>query len=180
MLKKTLWVTAAILVAASFLMAQTDKKDDPWIPLRYFVGQWRGTSSGEPGNGTAERKYEFALRGRYLRVSNKSVYPPQEKNKNGETHEDAGYFSYDKARKTFMLRQFHVEGFVNTYAQQVGPDLKQLVFVSEAIENIPAGWRARETYSIISEDEFVERFDLAEPGKDFQTYVESRFRRVRE
>jgi len=39
------------------------------------------------------------------------------------------------------------------------------VFTSEAIENIPAGWRARETYVVTGPDEFEEVFELAEPGK---------------
>jgi hypothetical protein len=39
------------------------------------------------------------------------------------------------------------------------------VFVTERIENIPAGWRAKETYKILNEDEFVEIFESAEPGK---------------
>jgi len=51
------------------------------------------------------------------------------------------------------------------------------VFVTEGIENIPAGWRARETYTIINENEFVERFELAEPGKAFATYLESHLKR---
>lgn len=104
---------------------------------------------------------------------------PQEKNKKGETHEDVGYFSYDKARKIIVLRQFHIEGFVNTYAQDTS-DPKRLVFASEAIENIAPGWRARESYKFISNDEFTERFELAEPGKEFELYVESHFKRVRE
>jgi hypothetical protein len=49
--------------------------------------------------------------------------------------------------------------------------------VTAAIENIPAGWRGRETHRIVSADEFVETFALAEPGKDFATYSETRFRR---
>jgi hypothetical protein len=56
-------------------------------------------------------------------------------------------------------------------------DSKTLVFVTEQIENIPAGWRARETYRIVSADEFVEVFELAEPGKDFELYSEGRYRR---
>jgi len=30
---------------------------------------------------------------------------------------------------------------------------------------------------LVSDDEFVETFALAEPGKDFATYSETRFRR---
>jgi hypothetical protein len=53
------------------------------------------------------------------------------------------------------------------------------VFVSEAIENIPAGYRARETYTIVSRDEFTERFEIAEPGKNFELYSEAHLKRIR-
>jgi hypothetical protein len=87
-------------------------------------------------------------------------------------------FSYDRGRKKFALRQFHVEGFVNQYSgEAIAADGKTLSFVSESIENIPAGFRARETYRIISADEFTETFELAEPGKEFAIYSETRFRR---
>ncbi len=92
--------------------------------------------------------------------------------------EDWGLFSYDRSRKQFVLRQFHVEGFVNQYRSEAAtsPD-KKLVFVTESIENIPAGWRGRESYRIVSPDEFVEVFELAAPGKEFEIYSESRFKR---
>jgi hypothetical protein len=87
--------------------------------------------------------------------------------------------SYDTARKLFVFRQFHTEGFVNTYVQQATADDRKIVFVSEAIENIPAGYRARETYTIFSRDEFTERFEIAEPGKDCELYSETHLKRVR-
>jgi hypothetical protein len=34
--------------------------------------------------------------------------------------------------------------------------------VTTSIENIPSGWRARETYRVVQEDEFIEKFDLAD------------------
>jgi hypothetical protein len=86
---------------------------------------------------------------------------------------------YDGIRKRFVFRQFHTEGFVNTYVQEPTADAKTIVFVTEAIENIPAGWRARETYTIVSNDEFTERFELAEPGREFELYSEAHLKRVR-
>jgi len=78
-----------------------------------------------------------------------------------------------------VLRQFHVEGFVNQYVHEsTSEDGKRLTFVTEAIENIPPGWRARESYILTGPDELVERFELAEPGKDFEIYSETRLRRV--
>ena len=58
-----------------------------------------------------------------------------------------------------MLRQFHVEGFVNQYAQDSESSSQKLVFTTESIENIPAGWRARETYVVHGPDEFEEIFE---------------------
>lgn len=43
------------------------------------------------------------------------------------------------------------------------------------LENIPAGRCARETYKILGPDEFVEVFELAEPGKNFEVYSEARY-----
>ena len=55
--------------------------------------------------------------------------------------------SFDSVRKRIVFRQFHVEGFVNQYALDATSLPDRLVFVSETIENIPAGFRARETMS---------------------------------
>ena len=73
--------------------------------------------------------------------------------------------------------QFHIEGFVNQYVMDyLAPDGKTIVFTSESIENIPSGWRARESYQVINPDEFIETFELAPLGKDFELYVRSQFK----
>ena len=151
---------------------------DTWAPLRFMLGTWEGTASGRPGESTVRREYRLVLRDRFIEVRNTSTYPPQAKNPKGEIHEDAGYISYDRARKGFVFRQFHVEGFVNTYVSGQ-PEPKQIAFTTEAIENIPAGWRARETYRFAGDDELIEVFELAEPGKEFAVYSEARLKRRR-
>jgi len=165
--------------AAVLLFAQ-EPKPDPFAPLRFFVGVWRGDQAGQPGNGVSERTYQFVLNNRFLEVKNTSTYPPQTKNPKGEVHHDMGMIGYDGARKTFVFRQFHQEGFVNTYVQEVSSDSSKLVFRSETIENIAPCWRARETYLLLSDAEFIERFELAEPGKEFAVYSEARLKRVKQ
>ena len=168
-----------ILSLPILCIAQPSPSDVPWGPLNSFVGHWRGTSQGEPGHGQGRRDYEFVLRGRFLQLKNRTVYPPQQGNAKGETHEDLGLFSYDSQRKRFVLRQFHVEGFVNQYVEtDRAPDSRTLVFISEGIENLPEGWRARETYQFVSQDEYTEVFELAPPQKDFSIYSESHWKRV--
>jgi hypothetical protein len=165
------------LMAAS-AATQTNQKPDVWAPLKFFVGAWEGTSKGQPGQGTCEREYQFAFNGKFLQVKNKSTYAPQEKNPKGEVHEDWGFLSFDQGRKKFVLRQFHVEGFVNQYLlDSKSEDGKTLVFITESIENTPAGWKARETYRIVNDSEFTEVFELAAPGKDFELYSETKFKR---
>lgn len=167
-------------VATPVGVAAKAPSPDRWAPFRQFLGTWEGTSRGEPGVGAARREYRLVLRDRFIEVRNTSTYPAQEKNPKGEVHEDVGYLSLDRGRKTFVLRQFHVEGFVNTYAtpaEQAGQ--QPIVFTSEAIENIPPGWRARETYRFIGPDELVEIFEVAEPDKEFTVYSETRLKRVR-
>lgn len=158
---------------------QTDQSD-PWKPLRPFIGKWEGDSKGQPGVGKMEREYVFVLKDRFVQVSNKAVYPPQEKNPKGETHEDLGFVGYDRGLKKLIFRQFHIEGFVIQYSlESIAEDGRSFVFTSTAIENIGPGWVARESYRFLSNDEFIETFALAGPGKEFETYSETRFRRKR-
>lgn len=177
MLKTTL-MSVALLLAASPFFAQTNNGADVWQPMKYFVGQWEGTGTGKPGTSKVRRDYRFVLNGKFLQVQNQSEYAPQPSNPKGESHEDWGLISFDKGRKQFVLRQFHVEGFVSQYVTtSISADGKTIVFTSESIENIPTGYRARETYKIVSEDEFNETFELAAPGKEFELYTENRLRR---
>src|SRR6187200_1319693 len=114
----------------SALFAQNSKRDSLWLPLKSFVGNWKGEGGGEPGKGKYERSYQFILNKKFIEIRNKSTYEPTKQYPNGEVHEDIGYFSYDNSRKTFMLRQFHTEGFVNQFRlDNISSDKKTLVFI---------------------------------------------------
>lgn len=165
-----------LLLASTITYGQSNKRDSIWAPIKYFVGTWKGEGGGEPGIGKYERSYQLTLNNNFVEIKNKSTYPPTDKHPKGETHEDIGYFGYDKIKKTFVLRQFHVESFINDYIlESISPDKKTLVFVSENIINIPKGWKAKETYRIISDKEFEEIFELAAPDKDFSAYSTVKF-----
>lgn len=158
--------------------AQDATQPDVWKPFRALVGTWTGTSTGKPGTATAESKFEFILNGNFLKVAGKSIYPPQEKNPKGQTYEGMDFISYDRIRQKFLLRQFSGEGFVNQYVlDQMDPDGKTFVFVSESMENLPPGFHARKTYRILNAEEFSDTFELAPPGKDLETYVETHYKR---
>lgn len=159
---------------------QPARKPDPWEPVRFLLGRWEGDSEGEPGKGKSVREYAFVLNNRFIEVRNSSTYPPQEKNPKGEVHEDRGMISYDRAAKKLVFRQFHTEGFVNHYVLgSVSEDGNTVVFISASLENILAGFRARETYTKVNDDEFTELFEIAEPGKEFEKYSAAHFFRVK-
>jgi hypothetical protein len=164
-----------LLIIPSFVYSQNSKQDSIWLPLKPFIGKWSGQGGGEPGNGKYERTYQFIYNNNFIEIQKTSIYPPSSGNPEGETHKDLGFFSYDKTRKTFVLRQFHIEGFVNQYVlDSISPDRKTIVFKTEQIENIPKGWQAKESYLIINQNEIEETFELAEPGKGFEVYSKVR------
>ena len=68
------------------------------------------------------------------RVTNQSTYPAQPKNPAGEVHEDEGIISFDRTRQKLVLRQFHIEGFVTQYVEDVGSSPERVSFTSEQLE----------------------------------------------
>ena len=141
--------------------------------------RWRGPSTGEPGQGTSARTYQFEFGKTFIYIRNTSVSTSQPTSPNGEVHQGTGFFSFDQTRKRLVLRQFHSEGFVDQYVlDPSASDGRLLVFVTEVIENISAGGCARETYRNIGPDECVETFELTAPGKACTPYSECRLRRV--
>jgi len=167
----------ALLISALLLLSTHVPAAEPPAGLQQLelmLGKWRGTSSGEPGNGTVERECARILNDRFVECRTTTTYPAQEKNPKGEVHVDRAIYSFDKKAKKLRLRQFHGEGFVNTYIE-VAP----LTFETIDIENIPAGWRARETYEQRSSDVYEETFELAAPGKELAAYSRVTFERMK-
>ncbi|MDQ0462766.1 hypothetical protein QO010_000514 [Caulobacter ginsengisoli] len=153
---------------------------DGLAAIQPLVGDWTGVGEGDPGTSAAARHAERAQDGRYIMVAGRSVYPKQDKNPKGEVHTSLDVWSFDKARRLIVMRQFDNLGFVSTYVQDRAASREgHVVMVSESMENVPAGWRARYTYDFIGADEYRELFELDPDGKGFQTYVTGRYLRDR-
>ena len=154
---------------------------DHWKPLRFFLGSWTGTGAGKVGVSTVQRTYAFVLGDQFIRLTDRSVYEPQEKNPKGEVHEEIGFFSYDRARETTVFREFHVEGYVNQYVLEAwNPAAKKLIFVTEATENVPPGMQARTTYVILDDNRFRETFELLMPDGAWACFITAELERARE
>jgi len=144
-----------------------------------FLGPWRGEGQGQPGKRQVDRTSEPALGGRFLLTLDTSRCEPQPLNPKGETHQEVGWYSFHDEAASVVLRQFHGEGFVCQYVAPASALMGDvLAFNTVAIENIPPGWRARETFTFHRSDAFDELFELAESGKAFETYSLNHLRRA--
>jgi hypothetical protein len=175
---KRFFIIMLLVMPLVLLMGQEqEKKPDVWEPFQFFIGKWVGTGEGKSGESTLTREYDSKFNKKFIYSTNRAVFKPTGKNKKGEIHEDFGVLSYDKMRKKYIFRQFHVEGFINQYVAEISPDGKAYTFVSESIENLPPGWKVRLVMKIEGKDKFSERFELAGPGKDFSCLITNQFTR---
>jgi hypothetical protein len=175
-MKKTLLF---ILFISSITFSQNNIEAEKWKDLKFLIGKWEGTGSGKFGVSKVEREYSYFMGGTYLLGKNKSTYEKQEKNPGGEIHVNWDIYSYDKYRKKYVIRQFHEEDITNTFSADSSDVTDgEYEFVYESIENFMPGWKAKEVYSILNEDEFIEIFYLAPPGKKYSEFIRNTFKRV--
>lgn len=185
MTKKRIWNLSLCLMLVIIYVSigitqeaqKTDVKEDIWEAFRILEGKW---IDEKPGVSKVTQVYEFIMRGKYLQMRTKAVFEPSEKNPQGEVHEDLGIFSYDQTRKAFVFRQFHIEGFVNTYILKKKDSVaNELIFLSEQIENAPEGTKAKEIFKLINEDEVEQSFHIAWPGREYACFSLNNLKRVK-
>ena len=169
-------VVALIAVALAGAMGNAAQASDPWGPLRQLEGQWEGTIEGALGSGKGSRQFEFVLDGQFLLYRHASVRLPQEKSPKGDHHRELAVFSYDSERKTIVLREFMVEGFVVRSLCEVTE--YRVVCVSEEVES-GKGIRARLTLEFESDHGFKEIYELAFPKDEtLKHYLANRWTRL--
>jgi len=165
-----------ILISSTLIFSQENnfKKFD------FLIGSWSGTGSGFGNDKSViKSEFKFVMKGKYIEVMNDSKFDPTMKKPNGEHHIDKGFISYDATRNLFVLRQFHIEGFVIRYILDESlSNNSKLVFVSEQIENFVPGGKARWVIAIINGNELETTFDVSMPDKDYQCFGKNKLKRV--
>ncbi len=178
---KLLYIVPTIIVlalAASPGFAR-ETKSDRLAAVAWLVGDWTGVSEGDPGVAATTRHAKRVQNDRFIMVEGRSVYPKQEKNKSGEVHTQIDLWSFDRLRNLIVMRQFDSLGFVSTYVQDRAASTGgRLVLVSEHLENVPVGWKARYTYIFRAPNEYHEFFELDADGQGFKPYVSGKFLRA--
>ena len=123
------------------------RSDERSLGPRAFPARHLGRH-GERRAGQGHRRADLRARARRA-VHRRAQHQPLRSEAPGrkpEIHHHRGFMSYDKARKTFMLRHFHEEGFVNLYALDSDKSMPAyLIFDSVSFENFSNEWKARES-----------------------------------
>lgn len=147
-----------------------------WNLLGRLIGTWEGEVTGKAGKGKGKTTYEHVLQSKYIYFYNRAEFTPQKANPDGEIHEDMGYFSYDKFTEKGHLRVFYSEGYVSTYQLiDVNTAKKSVTFEAEEHENLPPGFRAKITFYLEKKGIFIEKFELASPGKEYGMCIENQW-----
>jgi hypothetical protein len=165
----------------SLVAAQAQEEfGDRWKVFRALTGEWEGAGTGEWGGSSVDANCQFTLNGRFLEMRTRAVYPASQKNSSGGVQEELAIVSFDNDRKTFVLRQFQGRGLVNQgVLDSISADGKTIQFTSEALENVPRGWRARVTYQVVNDRELIYRFEFAPPDKGFEPHSEINLKRTK-
>lgn len=145
---------------------------DPFAPLRFLLGDWRGEGTGAPGSSAGAASFRLDLEGKVL-VRRSRADQPAGKAAPGFHHEDLMTIFVEAGR--LKAHYLDNEGHVIRYLVAAIPG--GVAFTSEP----GPGPRFRLTYLRKTEELVGLTFELAPPGKPeaFATYLEARMQRSR-
>jgi hypothetical protein len=140
--------------------------------LQFLEGEWTAEGGGQPGQASAGGfRFQPELDGKILLRTNRSEYPASA-NRPAIVHKDLMVIYPGAEGKPARADYWDNEGHVIRYT--VTADGKSAVFLSDADA---AGPRFRLTYAVTDAKTLSIKFEMAQPGKDFQIYVEGTARR---
>ena len=144
---------------------------EDWGPAQFLIGEWTGEGGGQPGTASAgDFSFTPDLQGAILVRRSFAEYPAA----NGRPafrHDDLTVVYRDASRQ-LKAAYWDNEGHMIPYTVRAAAN--GVVFESEAPRSAT---RYRLTYTNAGTGRVKIRFELAEPGKDFATYVEASARR---
>src|SRR3974390_68800 len=87
-MKRTFHSAALLLLALRQTHLRAAEIPDAWKPFQFLLGDWVGTGSGKPGEGTGEFSLKFDLNQKVLIRRNRNELAPGPKEPAGAVHED--------------------------------------------------------------------------------------------
>jgi hypothetical protein len=175
----------AVLSLGLVLCRQTDgtaqldpaSAEHPLHELAFLEGSWAGEIDGTIGSSPGQRQYRFIIGDRFLLMMHDR--DPQEPAPPGDAHEEWSIFSFDTEREVIVLREFVVEGFVNTYTCEIDAGPTSLTCESEAAEG-GSGLFLTLGYEFADLDHFTEVFEIFGPDGSMQVRIEGQWVRTSE
>ncbi len=170
---------ALLLCPSADGIAQSDSTapENPLHQLAFLEGSWAGTIQGTIGSATGQRRYRLIIRDRFLLMLHDR--DPEGPTPPADAHEEWSIFSYDAERKAITVREFLVEGIVNTYACVVDVGPTSLTCESEATEGGPE-MVLKLRYEFAGRDRFTELFEIFGPAGALRVRMEGQWQRISE
>ena len=156
-------VMLATLSACATHDSPVNPATDRWGRVRFLLGTWAGEASGDSGKATVKRTYTLAPDGQFINEQSTMRFEATNGRK-PEIRHQTGSITYDKDRKTFMLRLG-----VQSYALNTDKSMAEYLIFDAGT--------AHASYDVISPNEFVEILEVAEPGKAWVERGRIHFRR---
>lgn len=166
--------TVLCLLATSYAGAQTSAPN--WQNWGFLMGEWTGSGSGDPGQGTGGFTFKTGLQERVLERTNYAEYPAT-KERPAYRHDDLMVIYQEAAKGPVRAMYFDNEGHVIHYTVEINPSSRTATFLSEAETGRP---RYRLSYVSKTPDLMSIKFEVAPPDKpgQFQTYIEATAKRA--
>lgn len=141
-----------------------------WDDWQYYLGEWIGEGTGEPGEGVGGFRFDFDLQGQILVRRNFAEYLATEE-KPAYRHDDLMVI-YRESDGPFRATYWDNEGHVIYYTAEFSEDKNILTFLGDIHPFAP---RFRFTYKKLDSDTLGIQFEIAPPGKpeEFASYIEA-------
>ncbi len=170
-----------VLSVICLLAVAAGSSAEDWGPAQFLVGHWTADGSGQPGQGSGSFSFTPDLQGKILVRKSFAEYPAAD-GKPASRHDDLMIVYRDPGSHELRATYFDSEEHVIQYSLKASEG--GAVFVTEGgavfvTEGGANTMRYRLTYTSTGADRLKLKFEIAPPGKDFATYLESAVHRDR-
>lgn len=165
---------AAVCVYGSASSPSKTEARDNWEGWAFLMGDWVGTGTGIPGEGTGVFSFRPELDGRILVRKNRVEYPAPAVSGSSPVHEDLLIVYPAQGGSVLRAIYFDNEGHTIPYGVALSPTGPSVVFESEGIAEEPL---FRLSYEGAAGGRLVIVFSIAPPGEGFRVYTSGRAQR---
>jgi hypothetical protein len=172
-MKKPAALVLALVLLLSLPAVVRAAASDPWVRLRFLLGEWEGTGNGEPGLGSGGANFALELDGKILVRHSRADYPATA-TAAAIAHRDLMVVYPGASDSLFRAIYFDNEGHVIQYHVLAPAPGGHAIFDSEGAETGP---RFRLTCDSTAGDGLEVGFWTAPPGGELKRHVGGTLRR---